>query len=129
MNKYPMIFFIIIAFWIRCTLPTIQKTKEDSGTTVEMKKNRYLDVILVANRTTGYEWEIVNIDTTILVHTSTEYQSDEAPLGLLGTGGRSTFHFKSKNSGETLLKIIYHRSFEGNIPPVDTFELTVIIQS
>jgi len=128
MNKYLMIFLIMILFWIQCTSPTIQKTEEDSGTTVEMKNGHHLDVVLDANPTTGYEWKIMNMDTTILALIVTEYQPDEAPPGLLGAGGKSTFHFKSENSGETLLKIIYHRSFEVNIPPVDTFELTVIVQ-
>ncbi len=129
MNKYVILFFIITAFLIHCTTSTIEKTEADSGTAIELKKGRHLDVILSANPTTGYQWEIVNIDTTILMHTTTEYLGDEAPQGILGTGGKSIFHFKGGDIGETKLEIIYHRDFEENIPPVETFELTVIVKS
>ena len=92
MTKYSVILLIMIAFWIQCTTSTIQKTEEDSATTVELKKDQYLDVVLSANPTTGYQWEIINMDTTILIHSGTEYQPDEAPPGILGTGGKTIFH-------------------------------------
>ena len=129
MKKYVMLLFIVMAVWIRCTTPTIEKTEADSGTTVELKKGHRLDVVLNANPTTGYQWEIVNVDTTILLHLETEYKPDEAPPGILGTGGKSIFHFQGGNTGKTALEIIYHRDFEENIPPIETFELTIIVQS
>ncbi len=129
MKKYAMLLFIMMAVCIRCTTSTIEKTEADSGTTVELKKSHRLNVVLNANPTTGYQWEIVNVDTTILFHLQTEYKSDEDPPGMLGTGGKSIFHFQGRNTGETMLKIIYYRDFEENIPPIRTFELTVIVQS
>jgi inhibitor of cysteine peptidase len=93
-----------------------------------MKKGDNLEIVLKANPTTGYRWEVVSIDTSILKNTGAEYKADKVPPGIVGAGGKTIMRFKSIKKGETLLKLIYHRPFEKDVPPIKEFELNVVVK-
>ncbi|MBM4429116.1 MAG: protease inhibitor I42 family protein, partial [Chloroflexi bacterium] len=42
--------------------------------------------------------------------------------------GKMTLRFTGVAAGQTALKLIYHRSFEKDVPPVKTFEVTVVVK-
>jgi len=39
-----------------------------------------------------------------------------------------TLPFEAAGAGKTALKLIYHRSFEPNVPPLKTFEANIVVQ-
>ena len=87
-----------------------------------------LEIVLKANPTTGYKWEVASVDSSILSKTGTEYRPDVVPKGIVGSGGTSMNRFRAIKIGKTFLKLIYRRPFEKNVPPVKTFEITVVVK-
>ena len=124
---YTIVLFIPILS-ILCSPVTIQKSEKDSGSSLKMNRGDTLEIVLKANPTTGYRWEVASVDSTILKNTGVEYKPDKVPRGIVGSGGKSILRFRATKKGETDLKLIYHRPFEKNVPPVKTFELTIIVK-
>jgi len=119
----------LIVFLMGCAPVTITKNWKDSGSTFKMHSGDNLEIVLKANPTTGYGWEIASFDSTILKNTGTEYKADRVPSGIVGSGGKSIHRFKVRKTGKTFLKLIYRRPFEKNVPPIETFELTIVVKS
>lgn len=118
----------IFIFSMQCTPLVIEKNENDANSTVEMKSGDTLEITLKANPTTGYQWVITSVDSSLLINTDTEYKTSQTSRKIVGSGGKSIFRFKAKKSGKTDLRLIYHQPFEKNIPPVKTFQLTVIVK-
>jgi len=110
------------------TVPASPKklSEQDNGSTVTLQVGQQLDISLVANPTTGYQWEVASGDSAVLKQLGEPtYTADSAALG---SGGTMTFHFVAAARGETTLKLIYHRTFEKDTPPLKTFEITVVVK-
>ena len=104
--------------------PTL--TEQDAGHTVEVRPGGLLDVTLDGNPTTGYQWEVDSVDSAVLKQVGEPtFKADSTAVG---SGGKVTLHFQGIAAGQTTLKLIYHRSFEKNVPPAKTFEVTVTVK-
>jgi len=98
----------------------------DSGRSVELHPGDKLEVTLPANPTTGFQWEVSAGNTAILQSNGeAEFQPSSSATG---SGGSTTFHFQAIGPGQMQLKLIYHRPFEKDIPPVQTFEVNIIVR-
>lgn len=97
---------------------------KDNGRTIQLPLDTPLEIDLEGNATTGYQWEVASYDSTILqqMHTAKYYSKKDVP----GAGGVYTFSFKTIDSGETTLELVYRRPFEKGVDPVKTFTLYVI---
>lgn len=85
-----------------------------------------LEVILKGNPTTGYNWEVDYVDSAILRQVGkTEFKADRKTRG---SGGIITMRFEALASGQTVLRLIYHRPFEKGVPPVQTLEVAVVVK-
>jgi inhibitor of cysteine peptidase len=85
-----------------------------------------LDITLDANPTTGYQWEVAEVDAQVLkLLGEPEYTTSGT---MPGSGGQTTFHFQAAGTGQTPLQLIYRRSFEKDQPPADTFEVDVVVK-
>lgn len=102
-----------------------QLTAKDAGSTVELRIGDNLEVALAGNPTTGYTWE-VSPAADALVEQQGEPQF-KADSNALGAGGIMTLKFKAVKEGAASLKLIYHRTFEPNVPPLQTFEAKLIV--
>jgi inhibitor of cysteine peptidase len=101
-------------------------TAADAGKQVALSVGESCQVVLAGNPTTGYQWEVVSLDTAVVKQVSA---ATYAPSGTaMGSGGQFTFQFKAVAPGQTPLKLIYHRPFEKETPPVQTCEVTLIIR-
>ena len=101
-------------------------TQKDAGTAVHVKQGSIVNVTLEGNPTTGYTWEIAPGGSGVL-----EPQGEpvfKADSNALGSGGMMTFQFKAAQAGTSSLKLIYHRTFEPNVAPLQTFEVTIIVE-
>jgi len=97
-----------------------------NGGSVKLEKGQVLVLKLASNPTTGYDWEISGLDTSILQQTGdVKYKSDSM---LTGSGGTDTWTFTAISSGQTHLSLIYHRGWEKDIPPLETFELDIVVK-
>ena len=102
----------------------------NSGATATISTGDLLDARLESNPTTGYGWEVIEVDETILARQEEpEYvEARGEPLQVMGAGGWQVFHFKANQAGQTTLKMVYRRSWETDVEPERTFELTVVVE-
>ncbi len=95
----------------------------DAGKTISLSVGDTLEVTLEGNPTTGYNWEAANLDTSILKQVGDAAYTPESSA--VGAPGQLVLRFEAVGSGETTLQLIYHRSFETGVAPLQTFEVTV----
>jgi len=96
----------------------------DNGSQVTLEVGQTLVLSLESNPTTGYEWEIAEIDEAILKETHHEYKADWPVL--IGSGGRDIWHFRAEAEGRTTLTLNYRRSWE-KAEPIQTFSVEVVV--
>ena len=104
----------------------VELSSEDARRTVTMHPADQLEVVLDGNPTTGYQWEIASVDSAILKPIGeAEFRPDSSALG---AGGKVALHFEVLVPGKTVLRLIYHRSFEQAVPPLKTFQVEIEVK-
>jgi len=104
----------------------VKITEDNKDSTVEMRVGELLEVTLIGNPSTGYMWDVASVNPNILKPIEQlEFQGDSKAIG---APGKLTLRFEATRPGKTPLKLIYHRPWEKNIEPIDTFEVTVVIK-
>ncbi len=104
---------------------SMKLSENDTGKTVEMLVGDELEVALPGKPTMGYVWDVTSVDTNILKLCDADFiKNNEA----IGSGGLEVIRFHALAVGTSEVKLILHRSFEQNTPPLKTFELTVIVK-
>jgi len=106
-----------------CTGNHIQLYQIDSGSAIKMKPGDTVEIVLDTNPTTGYQWKALPWDTEIIEQMDKPVYKSRSKA--IGSGGELTFYFKALSTGQTLLKFIYFRAFEKDVPPVKSFEVTI----
>ena len=102
---------------------------EDNGEQVQLASGQVLEVTLESNPTTGYSWEVSDVDGTVLSQVG-EAEFREAPKEseeMVGVGGTETLRFSSA-AGETTLTLVYHRPWEEDVDPLETFTVEVVVR-
>jgi predicted secreted protein len=104
-------------------------TETDNGKTIELSTGQTLKVTLASNPTTGYIWEkVFGEETVIKPIGEPAFVSDPNPSGAVGVGGKTTFTLEAAEmSDETTLKLVYHRPWESTLP-IQTFEVKVVVK-
>ena len=121
-------FFLVLALFSGCGTHGIQVTGADNGKQITLQSGQVVTVTLESNPTTGYSWQVMEIDNTVLVQEGDpEYKQASGTSGLVGAGGTETFRFKAVGTGETTLSLGYARPWESD-PPIQTFTIQVISQ-
>ena len=104
----------------------VKLTEKDAGKSVAVANGGTLEVTLEGNPTTGYTWEVESVDDKVL---KLESEPDfEADSDAVGAGGMMTLKFKAEGAGKTDLKLVYHRSWEEDEAPAETFEVSVTVK-
>ena len=104
----------------------VNLSEKDAGRTVQLPVGGTLEVVLAGNPTTGYLWEVAGGDTTVIQQAGeAQFKPDTSALG---SPGKVTLRFTGVAAGQTVLKLIYYRPFEKNVPPEKTFEVTVVVK-
>ena len=102
-------------------------SKADNGKQVSIHPGEELVVTLASNPTTGYTWEASNLDAAVLQQIGdAKFTSDNTAR--VGSGGSLTLVFKALEPGATSLVLVYHRPWEANVAPLDTFKVTVTVK-
>jgi len=92
-----------------------------------LQQGETFEITLEANATTGFSWEIAEIDEDIVQLVGSEYVPEPNPEQLCGKGGKTVFRFQAVGSGETTLKWVYHRSWEKDVEPLKTHVVQVTV--
>ncbi len=88
----------------------LQVSAQDQGRQIHLAADQVLAVRLEANPSTGYQWEVAEVDGQILrqvVPIAFEPRSD-----LLGAPGTMTLRFQPAAAGQTRLALVYRRPWE-----------------
>lgn len=101
-------------------------TEADQSQTVELRVGERIELILSGNPTTGYTWELGDIDTTVLRQIG-EIAYQQTGQGV-GAGGAFTIRFEAVAAGRTVLRMRYVRPWERQKPPERAFEATVVVR-
>ena len=129
--KYLLVVFLSLLLVLNsCGTPNeVVVDASDNDGEVALENGQTLIVTLGSNPSTGYRWEVLEIDETILeqqgeaVFESAEQQDPPK----VGVGGTETFRFKAISRGVLILKLVYHRTWE-DVEPADTFTVEVRVR-
>lgn len=131
----PRSFFAVFALVLVLLLPACSPSAEVSldekanGSEASVSTDQTLSIRLESNITTGYSWEVSGFDEGVLeLQGEPEYVTSEGSQGRTGAGGVQVFRFKPIASGKTHLKLVYHRPWEEDVEPVETFDLDVTVK-
>lgn len=109
-----------------CGPKKIQIKEEINGQAIELKTGQKISISLESNPTTGFNWEVIEIDPLLLKQVGEpDYKSDSK---LIGAGGVITFTFEALQTGKSTVKLIYHRSFEKDVAPEKTYEVFIEVK-
>ena len=98
----------------------------NNGSQIEIEKGQILVITLEANPTTGYTWEMIEGEEQILQQVGEiEFQSDSK---LIGAPGIQTLRLEAVNVGQITLNLVYHRPWEENVDPLETFSVQVVVR-
>ncbi len=123
-----MSFFLMLALFSGCGVNGTSLTDADNGKQITVQPGDIVTLTLVSNPTTGYSWQVMEVDATVLVQDGEpEYQQSPGSEGLVGAGGTETFRFKAIGKGETKLNLGYMRPWE-SVPPIETFTVTIAVK-
>jgi inhibitor of cysteine peptidase len=123
-----MSFFLALALFSGCGTNGTSLTDADNSKQITVKSGDVVTVTLESNPTTGYSWQVIEIDNAVLLQDGDpEYKQAPSSEGLVGAGGTETFRFKAVGIGETTLGLGYMRPWE-SVPPIQTFTIQVIVQ-
>ncbi|KAF0154911.1 MAG: inhibitor of cysteine peptidase [Syntrophaceae bacterium] len=106
---------------------TIELTEKDNGAVMKVQPGDQIKVTMQGNPTTGYTWKLAAICVDVLEPgLEPEYVRDST---LPGAGGMFTFRFTARSQGNTKVILAYLRTWEKDMPPVKTFEMTADVNS
>jgi inhibitor of cysteine peptidase len=106
------------------TNPTLEG--KDDGREITLQKGQTLTIKLEGNPTTGYSWEVAETEDAILQQAGEP--EFEAESDLLGAPGTQTLRFEAVETGQMELKLVYRRSWEADVEPLETFTVHVTVQ-
>ncbi len=108
-------------------IPFGEEEQAGADTTIQAVSGMEFVIILTANATTGYEWQLARpVDESRVKFISSEYFADET--GLVGSGGKSVWTFEALRTGKTKIFFKYVRPWEKDVPPAKESVFTVDIR-
>ena len=111
------------------SLPAVALSGADQGREVTLAVGQRVTVTLDANPTTGYGWALADSVGGALARDGVSvYTQAPAEPGVVGVGGEDVWTFRAVRAGRGRLRLEYGRSFEPDEPPVETFEVPVVVR-
>ena len=86
---------------------TIELTEQDDGSLAKLGEDQVLAISLESNPSTGYSWQVAEIDARVLHQVGTAQFRQMSPL--LGAPGRQILRFRRVGAGRSTLKLVYRR--------------------
>ena len=99
----------------------------DSGKQIELSPGDSLVVTLDSNPSTGFSWSISAISNEAAIDdVSNEFKG--ADTGMMGAGGQEVWTFEALDKGTSTIEMQYSRSWETEVEPAGTFNITVVVK-
>lgn len=103
----------------------VRLSANDNGRRIDLNQGQVLVIMLEANPSAGYTWEVVEANGKILCQTGEIEFEPESEL--LGAPGKQVLRFEAAGAGQTALKLIYHRPWEKGVEPAGTYSIQVVV--
>ncbi|MBP7934256.1 MAG: protease inhibitor I42 family protein [Phycisphaerae bacterium] len=131
MMKYTSLLAAFVALGSAGCLPAssgtvLRLTEQDNGTTAAISLGTRIEVVLSSNPSTGYGWQLTNVNQAILEKTGNAYipPSNTMP----GASGTEQWDFSGRAAGQTPLRMEYRRPWESTeFPAARSFSVTVTV--
>jgi inhibitor of cysteine peptidase len=123
-NHIFLYFALLIATVIPCS--ALELLEADHGNNFTISQGEELTIILPGNPTTGYVWEVLANDSTLLKQKRQAVFVADADR--IGAGGQTSFLFVPCRIGSTRLKLAYRRPWERETPPIQVFEVSLTVK-
>ncbi len=121
-----IILFIIL--FSGCTsTEELQIGMKENEKIINLKVGQIFILELPSNPSTGYQWEVFEIDNTLLKPIGKSEFTSSTKSQIVGAPGIEKFKFKAIKKGKTKLTLQYKRPWE-NKPPSSVFSVFVIIE-
>jgi inhibitor of cysteine peptidase len=125
--RFPATLLCLALLSVGCGAPeAMTLSKDDNARQIELAKGQALTTTLGGNPTTGYGWEVAEIDETILRQTGEIEYLPESDL--LGAPSMATIRFEAVSTGQSPLELAYRRSWEKGVKPIDSFSVQVTVR-
>ena len=95
----------------------------ERGNNFDILQGSVFSIRLKENPTTGYQWEISELDSRVVKLQDSEYIG--ASGALLGAGGLRSFTFEAKSPGVTQVRLKLRREWESEEEAIEHFEVTL----
>lgn len=119
-------FIALLMLLTACGSAAVKLDEQDNGKSVDLESGKTVSITLEGNPTTGYGWEISEIDPAVAeLAGEPDFKSDSKALG---SGGVYTFTIKAVAPGTTSIKLVYHRSWETDVEPEKVYEVTLNVK-
>jgi inhibitor of cysteine peptidase len=120
------VFFIafILVLLAACGLKGVKVNSSDNNKSFDVKIDQLVVVQLEGNPSTGFTWEAKDLDAGLFQQVG-EVDFKSARPGLMGSGGIQTLTFKALKAGSGKIALVYHRPWETDVAPANTFSITV----
>lgn len=93
------------------------------GNSFDIAQGSVVSIRLEENPTTGYQWEISELDSRVVELQDSEYIG--ASKVVLGAGGLRIFTFEAKSPGVTQVRLKLRREWESEEEAIEHFEVTL----
>lgn len=119
-----VLFALLLSLGCR-SAKVVKLDADDNGSLAELKVGQALAISLESNPSTGFRWEVTDLDEGKLQQVGeAEF---EARSDLVGASGVETLRFKAVGAGNTALNLVYRRAWEDK-PPLETFSCQVVVR-
>lgn len=100
--------------------------RDANGTEVAVSRAMPFTIGLPGNASTGFAWHVRDLDTSLFEKTGSDRFAgrDTVP----GTSGTFYLDFMPRKKGVSAITLTYHRDFETDIPPEDSFRVTIRVK-
>jgi inhibitor of cysteine peptidase len=105
----------------------VNLTASDNGQKISLFAGQELVIQLPGNPSTGYTWEAKNLDAGMFQQVG-EAVFAASNSNLVGSGGTLTLTFRVLKTGSAALTLVYHRSWETGVAPLQTFSITAVVK-
>jgi inhibitor of cysteine peptidase len=105
----------------------VNLTGSDNGQKITLFAGQELIIQLAGNPSTGYTWEVSNLDASMFQQVGEAVFASSSP-NLVGSGGIQTLTFRVLKTGPAALALVYHRPWEKDVAPLHTFSITATVK-
>ena len=105
----------------------VNLTASDNGQKLTLFAGQELVIQLPGNPSTGYTWEAKDLDAGMFQQVG-EPVFVSSNTNLVGSGGTLTLTFRVLKTGPAALTLVYHRPWETNVAPLQTFSIKATVK-